>query len=237
MTRLSSGISSLWKGRDPTLKVRQQEGWPKYPPLASLRQRAGCQQNKKPLTGTRPHRCTLGSWDATVGLPGRVDAVWGGMLFINTESTNLSSPSFPFLFTSPLPYHPKSCYSISFLNSRLLLVVLSASSRLIVSKADISSMRVSDRFGLTFYDTCADSTLPPQIHTTAAEQAQGLCNQKKQNFSSFYMKISTVTFPLNTNYETSEFHSVRMCQSESVGTDPKGGQNSQFQSKTKMEIT
>lgn len=63
---------------------------------------------------------------------------------------------------SPISLNP-AILSPSFLNSRLLLVVLSASSRLIVSKADISSMRVSDRFGLTFYDTSADSTLPPQI--------------------------------------------------------------------------
>lgn len=74
-----------------------------------------------------------------------------------------------------------------------------------------------------------------QIDTTAAEQAQGLCSQKKQNFSSFYMKISIVTFPLNTNNEPSKFYRVRMC--EPVSTDPKGGQKSQFQSKTEMEIT
>lgn len=96
-------------------------------------------------------------------------------------------------------------------------------------------MCVSDRFRLTFYDTCADSISPPQIHTTAAEQAQGLCSQKKQNFYSFYMKIPIVTFPLNTNYEPREFYGVRMC--ESVSTDSKGGQKPQFQSKTETEIT
>lgn len=56
---------------------------------------------------------TGADWGATMGLPGRDVAVWGGMLFINTKSTNLSSPSFPFLFTSPLPYQLKSCYSSS----------------------------------------------------------------------------------------------------------------------------
>lgn len=39
MISLSSGISSLWTGRDPALRVRQQEGWPKFSLLDSLSQR------------------------------------------------------------------------------------------------------------------------------------------------------------------------------------------------------
>lgn len=100
------------QGRDvPQPKVRQQEGWPKFPLLAS-------QQNRKPSTGTRPHRSRLGSKNATMGLPGRDVAVWGGMLFISTKSKNLSSPSFPFLLTSPLPYQLKSCYSLSLFSTQ-----------------------------------------------------------------------------------------------------------------------
>lgn len=165
-------------------------------------QQGGRRTKKKPPTVTKPHRRRLGSRDVTRGLPDTHSAVIGGMLFINTKSTKLSSPSLSFLFTSPLPYHLKSCCSLAFLNSRLLLVVLSVSSRLIVSKADISSMHVSDRFGLTFYDTCADSTSQPQIHTTASEGPYGLCNQKR--FSYFYTKISIVTFPSDTSYQSSK---------------------------------
>lgn len=105
----------------------------------------------------------------------------GGILFSVTKSTNLSSPRLSFLFTSPLPYHLKSSYSLSFLNSRLLLVVLSVSSRLMVSKADTSPMRVADRFGLTFYDTWADSVSQPQTCTTASE-----CSYNKKSFFPFH---------------------------------------------------
>lgn len=46
--------------------------------------------------------------------------------------------------------------------------------------------------------------------------------RRNKTFSSFYMKISIVTFPLNRNNEPSEFYAVRMC--ESVSTDAKGEQ-------------
>jgi len=135
------------------------------------------------------------------------------MLVINTKSTNLSPPSLSFLFISPLPYHLKSCYSLSFLNSRLLLVVLSVSSRLIVSKADISSTRASDRFGLTFYDTCADSTSQAQVHTTASECTWGPGIQRS-------FLIFTQRFPrdLSTGYLVSNLVNLLWSQnmSESV---------------------
>lgn len=148
---------------------------------------------------TKPHRHRPGSQYVTTGLPDIHFAVLGGILFSVTKSTNLSSPSLSFLFTSPLPYHLKSSYSLSFLNSRLLLVVLSGSSRLIVSKVDISPMRVADRFGLTSYDTWADSMLQPQSCTTASECS---CNEK--SFLPFH-----VTFPLDISYQSSKSYAVR----------------------------
>lgn len=93
---------------------------------------------------------------------------------------------------------------------------------------------MSDRFGLIFYDTSADSMLWPQIHTTALKCTQGLCNQKK--FSNFYTKIYTVTFPLMLFINL-----VNLTQSENASesdsVDPRGGHKSQIQSVTEVEIT
>lgn len=121
MISLSSGISSLWTGRDLALRVRQQEGWPKFSLLDSLSQRG-----EQAASRTKSHQQGQGHTGAdwAPGMPlwdyqGERDvAVWGGILFINTKSTNLSSPSFPFLFTSPLPYQLKSCYSLSLFSSQ-----------------------------------------------------------------------------------------------------------------------
>lgn len=67
---------------------------------------------QKPPTGKKASGLRLGSQDVITGLPDIYFATLCGMLFSNTKSTNLSSTSLSFLFTSPLPYHLKSYYSV-----------------------------------------------------------------------------------------------------------------------------
>lgn len=60
---MSSGISSLWKGRDPTLRVRQQEGWPKFPSLLPL-------PREQAASRTKSHQQGQGHTGADTGLLG-----------------------------------------------------------------------------------------------------------------------------------------------------------------------
>lgn len=63
-----TSLSSLWKGRDPALKVRQQERWPKFPLLASLsREQAASwiksHQQGQGHTGADPWAPGMSLWD------------------------------------------------------------------------------------------------------------------------------------------------------------------------------
>lgn len=166
-----------------------------------------------------------------MGLAGGDVAVWGGMLFINNRHTNLSSPSFSFLFTSPLPYHLKSCYSLSLL-SRLLLVVLSASSRLIVPKADISSTRVWQVWPHFLWHLCWQHIATTDTHNCSWTSPRTLQPGKTKLFFLLYEDFHC---DLSTKYKLwAQWILYSKCVSESVQIQ-KVGKSLNFSQKLKWK--